>query len=513
LSETKDYRVLLINPPYERLRGLSAESYPLGLGYLATMLHNRGFYSRIYNAELLNEDINSAYTNLGRMKSQDLFEQALSDDNHPVWQEIRRFIISFQPDVVGITALSTTYSSSLKVARIVKSINPNVKILFGGVHPNICFDQVIPEPDIDYIILGEGEYSVVELIEALYQKKIDLSLIDGLAWKSESNVIVNNKRARIDDLDSLPFVNRELMINWQKLSLHSLSTMIASRGCPYHCTFCSNVSLWGRKVKYRSVANIIEELMLLREKYHIHSFSFWDDTFTSNKALTKELCNALVSDKLNKNLIWECYTRVNVIDEELLHVLKNAGCYAVYVGVESGSQRILNIIKKQITKEQVRSAAKLIKDIGLYFGTFFMVGNPYETEDDIKQTISFIEELDPDYVNLCTFMPYPGTELFDQTVDLGLFDKDINWKDLTKYSQHSEHNYFAVNISKDRYNVLVSQLASTINDVTSKPSKGKRNKFIKRMIYLVPYSFMNPVVALRKIRTKFLNKIYSLKES
>jgi anaerobic magnesium-protoporphyrin IX monomethyl ester cyclase len=200
-----------------------------------------------------------------------------------------------------------------------------------------------------------------------------------------------------------------------------MGVLMASRGCPFNCSYCCH--LWGRKVRFRSVDNIIEEIKLVRSRYGTTQFEFKDDSFTVARKRTIQLCERIVAERLDIN--WGCSTRVNLLDEELVEKMKAGGCNAVKLGIETGSERILKETDKGVTFEQMRKAALLLNKHSLFWSGYFMMGLPTETEEDIRRTYDFMKELNPYYAGLGVYNPFPKTKLFEQGVRMGLLHEDV----------------------------------------------------------------------------------------
>jgi len=247
---------------------------------------------------------------------------------------------------------------------------------------------------------------------------------------------------------------------------------LSGRGCPFACTYCASVPIWRRKVRRRSPAKLLQEIEYLSDRYHIRSFEFWDDTFTTSKKDVLEFCRLLQERHENKKFVWKCLTNINCIDEEMLQSMKESGCRSLSIGIESGSDRILKLIKKQITTLRVREAVKLIKAKGFWVNAFFMAGLPQETERDIRQSIDLVKEIEPDTVNLCTFTPYVGTELYDDVVRKGMIPAE-DYSIYDRIGHHSTFNYFSQDIPKERYQVLLQEFLSVANFYTNRKTLRK----------------------------------------
>lgn len=314
-------------------------------------------------------------------------------------------------------------------------------ICIGGPHPTIFPEEVVSDPDIDFVVLGEGELSFLELVKSLMTHE-DFENVPGIGFSKRGSVVINPPRLPIENLDLLPFPARHLLPMDVHIGFNFLyygkpaTTMIASRGCPFNCSFCQPTlrKIFGRKSRRRSPENVVDEIEYLIKKYDIKLIIFHDDTFTLNRKWVMDVCDEII--KRNLKIKWICNSRADTLDERLLKKLKEAGCVELRIGVESGNQWILdNILKKGITINQVRDTFKLIRKCGFKRAwAFFMVGSPGETRDMIQDSIRLAREIKPTHVNISITLPLPGTELWNIAGKYGSFDKD--W---SKYDYAEDH--------------------------------------------------------------------------
>lgn len=386
----------------------------LGLCYIGAYLKQQG-----YSVGLID---------LRRIKNWDDFSTRLNQENS---------------DMVGVQFNTVNFDYAMQCCKIAKEYNKIV--VAGGPHAIFSPQQLLNSGFIDYVICGEGEISFLELIQ---HTETDIT----------SNRIIPGKR--MDNLDTLPFPDRELFGVSDLILPRYFSNfphpdnglvIMASRGCVYNCTFCQPLvkQMFGDKVRYRSVENVIYELKFLIDKYKIKYISFQDDTFTARKSWVFEFCNKIKEEKININ--WSAQSRVNTVDEELIKEMKDAGCTCLVFGFESGSQRILDFIKKGINVEQSISAAKLCKKYGIIMFADYMIGIPTETKEDLKQTYKMIKEIKPEIHSLTYFTPVPGSYLYEYCKENNLinittfsdFDrrptgekiKGVNYKLLNRWKQ------------------------------------------------------------------------------
>ena len=422
-------KILLIDPPFYRLIGYYNRYFPISLAFLAGVLQKEGHEVLIYDADC---NVSPSKMELSYLEdSYSLYLESLKDDNHTVWREIRKTIGDFNPDLIGITVWTTFVASAFKIASICKSLNKLV--VMGGPHITVKPKEVMEIcPDVDFLVKGEGEQTFLELVKSIEKLGISgkenehFKTIKGISYRMNGEAIHNPLRDFIKDLDDIPFPARELLLNKKHYDSEDMGLIMTSRGCPYNCAFCAT-SIWKRKVRYRSIDKVIEEIQLIMNQYGTRQFTLKDDSFTVNRKRVLEFCQKLIERKIKIN--WECNTRVDHVDEELLKKMKEAGCNSIKVGIETGSKRVLELMNKRITLSQCREAAKLFKKVGIYWTGYFMMCIPTETKEEIYQTMKFMQELKPDFASFSVYEPYPGTELFDIGIEEGLIQSARTLKD------------------------------------------------------------------------------------
>ena len=372
---------------------------PLGLLYIAAVLENEGHMVQV---------LDSQASNLTTQETQ---------------EEIRKA----KPDVVGITAMTPTIKGAFEAARLSKEVYPDVPTVLGGVQLALYPEATVSNKYVDYGIVGEGEYIMADLLNALNKGEKDLSKITGLVYKTDGKVVSNGFRI-VEDLDSLPFPARHLIRTSDYscvIAKDPMTTLMTSRGCPYRCGFCFK-SPTDSKLRFRSPKLVVDEIEECVDKYKVKEIMFYDDTFTADRKHAIGISNEIIERGID--ISWECPTRVNCIDEELLKKMEQAGCIRLRLGVESGNDEILKVMRKGITKEMIRKAFAMTRKTKIETFAYFIIGYAHETEDTIKETIDFAKELDSDWVMFTVATPLPQTLLFDEAVKLGLMDKDY-WLD------------------------------------------------------------------------------------
>jgi len=409
-------KILLINPPIENIiesdMPKELESGmdflpPLGLMYIAAYVKEK----TNYNIEILDCGVEKIdYNNL---------ENKIKNIN---------------PDIVGITAMTFTLIDVIKTAKLVKEVNPNIKIVLGGPHVNIYPEETMANSEVDFLVLGEGEQPFIDLLNNINNPE-NLKNIKGIVFRDKNNNIINTgKRELIQDLDILPIPARELTHYTKYFSIiaknNPTTTMFTSRGCPYKCLFCDRPHL-GKIFRARSAENVVRELEKI-EQMGIKEVFIYDDTFTIDRQRVVDICNLILEKNIKLN--WDIRARVNTVDLELLRLMKSAGCARIHYGVEAGTEKILRVLRKGITLEQVKKAFAITKKTGIETAGYFMIGSPTENMEDIKQTIKLAKKLFPDYVHFSVTTPFPATELYFKGLQDGIIKKDY-WKEFSKNPQ------------------------------------------------------------------------------
>lgn len=334
---------------------------------------------------------------------------------------------SFRPEIVGVSSTTPQYVLAKNLIERLKSDLPTAFYVCGGVHVTALPETSLRELGIDCVVLGEGEYTMREVCERLESGR-SLEDVKGIAYLDgdKRGVTVNERRPLIENLDEIPFPAWHLLDLERYLAppgpirglwLERCIHMICSRGCPYRCIFCGSNLIFGRRVRHRSVKNVIDEISLLTDRYRIDGVWFMDDTFTVNSRWVIDFSRALRDNRINVK--WGCQARVNTVSEAILREMRQSGCSQLDFGVESGSAKVLRTLTKDTDPKMAREAFRLTKGLGLRALATFMIGNPGETIEDIAMTFELAKEIAPDYVNFYYATPYPGTTLYDMAIKNG----------------------------------------------------------------------------------------------
>jgi radical SAM superfamily enzyme YgiQ (UPF0313 family) len=479
-------KVLLINPPFTRIRRAGQSAFfPLGLGYLAGTLAAEGFEPAIYSAENCRPG-----EPLPALDMRDVFElrswghanfvAALADDDHFVWREVREVLERERPDVVGVSALSVQFGPAAKIARLVKQWREDCPVVFGGHHATyLPEDSLRREPAFDVVALGEGEQTMLELCQAYQRGAVDYSAIPGLAWRANGGVRYSERRALIPDLDALPMPRRDLVLFPESYLPHHFASIIYGRGCPWACRFCSSQVFWHRRTRYRSAEDCLEEIAALRRDFDLDHFMFWDDAISVRRKNIAEFCRAAIQS--DQSFTFATATRANLVDEELMDLLKRAGCVELFLGVESGSRRVLEMINKDLDLDVLRRAVRLIEKNQVALGAFFMAGFPRETAEDLERTFELIKELKHARVSL------PGSSLYDECIELGLVDRHADWADFPLWPD----THYTTEMEPEEFDAMAREMAHYVF---------KRNdSFMARVRRGLPLLVHNPRVFFGKL--------------
>jgi anaerobic magnesium-protoporphyrin IX monomethyl ester cyclase len=403
-------KVCLIFPRFKYISG----DPPMGIGYLASYLKS--------NLQIDVSVIDTTFT-----RSFDYVFNMLGKD---------------KPDILGIYVDSVMTKDAITIAERAK--DNGLYVIFGGPQATVLPELFITHSDI--VVRGEGELVLAEVIKSYGMQ--DLSHIPGIWWKKEGEIIRNAPNHNFVDLDDMPFMEREslpmdkYLYYWNYLDALGLNkrgtSMIVSRGCPFSCTYCQPTikEMFGEKLRFRSPGNVAEEIRILKKRYNIDGVFFHDDTFTVNHSWLKEFCCTLEKDKLP--ILWGCNSRVDTVNEDILKMMYQAGLRNIHLGIESGSQRILDsIYNKKIKFEQAKYVISLARKIGIYTMGFFMLGAPSETEREINNTISYARGLRLEEASFSLTAPLAGTYLHNMLLNDNEYKINDSYETANYYSRYS----------------------------------------------------------------------------
>ncbi len=419
-------KIVLINAPVTRQSPHARLAPPLGLAYIASSLMQAGY-------EVSAIDFNISGLNLRR---------------------VDRVVEVEDPAIIGISAHTETYPNGLEIARRIKSLDANIKIVMGGPHPTILPEEVLAEDAVDFVAIGQGEKTMVELVRYLMGGKGDLKEIPGLGYKDDGGAPKINERRELLGPDELPYPARELFpLGFYK---DTWNVLVATGSCPFKCPFCSASYIWHGRKKARSPQNVIDEVKMLVERYGAGYIFFVDDIFTLNKRWVYELLDLL--NKMEHPVEWGCATRVDMVDDGLLKEMAGAGCRAIQFGVESGSQQILDSVKG-IKKEQVLEAVGAAREVGIEVACSFMVPFPEDTRESIRETKEFMKEVHGTggKILLAFTTPYPGTYFYQRAGELGLKILSDRWDEFDAKHNILETRYLSAQEIEELVGEMVAE--------------------------------------------------------
>ncbi|MBU0754268.1 MAG: B12-binding domain-containing radical SAM protein [Planctomycetes bacterium] len=366
--------------------------------------------------------------------------------------------LAFNPDIVGFSTLTLEYTIVKNIARELKARNPEIVTVLGGPHASTDPDDILKNPDIDYIVLGEGEETFPELVDAV-MKNQDPHEIKGIGFRENGTPVKTTPREAIDNLDGIPFPAWDLLeleayfkvptFNVIEAHPHNMG-IFTSRGCPYRCTYCHNV--FGKKPRLRSPENVVQEITLLHDRYGIKEFQIIDDVFNVNYERAETIMDMIIDSGMKIYIAFPNGIRGDLVDENLVKKFRKAGVYKVNYAVETASKRIQQMVKKRINLDKVSKAMALTNKAGILSHGYFMIGFPTETREEIKKTIDFACASKINTAGFFAVQPFPGTEIWDQIKDMGV-DIDFN-PDVVNYYQA---NYQICDIPPDEISDLVDK--------------------------------------------------------
>ena len=370
--------------------------YSLGLAYLHSVLEHEGhsvktLFQNNYNFETAN------YT---------LFST----------------INDFEPDIIGFQVFSMNRVSTFRAIEKLTELNPHLRIVLGGVHTSIMYEQIVQKYPNVIAVIGEGELTICELVRAI-EDKIKLNGIKGIAYFDNGKVVTTEARSLIEDLDSLPMAKHD--IYFENEPKRRMAHIITSRGCPFDCSFCCLKIISKRKLRKRSIASVIEELTYLKNKYpRLRHIQIHDDTFLIDNERVIEFCKKLVEKKLS--LTFECSARVKPVSEEMFYWMQKAGFKKIMFGLETGSRKLLQAIHKNIVPDDVIELFNMLKKFNFTITTFLMCGFPGENDETIEDTIKLVNRTQDIYYNWIAgvgkLLVYPGTEVYEMMKAAGDID-------------------------------------------------------------------------------------------
>jgi len=387
---------------------------PLGLLYIAAVLEKAGHAVQIYDADPEYQD------------------NMISE------------IKAFDPDLIGLSFLTVAYERAFNLAKKLKQELPGKTFCSGGVHTTVKPHETMNELDLDFIVIGEGEDTIIEVCEKL-GKNEGLAGVEGVMYRDNGEIKDNGRRALIEDLDSIPFPARHLIDMKPYLMPPGIirghadknqTTIVTSRGCPFQCIYCGSHNIFGRKTRRRSVKNVVDEIEHLHKNFGITGIYYCDDTFTLSPKWVRQYCEDLTSRNLG--IKWAGQSRVDQTDPSLMKLMKESGLVQLDFGVESGSEKILKVLGKGGAGDrtaQIKNSFKLCRELDIRTLATFIIGNPEETREDIQESFQVAKDINADYTAFYFLTPYPGTKIYDMAIEKGWLDKNVPFSEIWAHRQ------------------------------------------------------------------------------
>ena len=341
-------------------------------------------------------------------------------------EDYKKDLNEFKPHYLVVNIATPTFVSDMAAVKLAKEILPGVCTIVKGA-PFLTYNTntIYENPFVDYVIMGEPELTLKDILEGVPDNEIL-----GICYRENFQAVKNESRPFIENLDILPFPARHLVDNtrYKRPDNGKVQAVIkVARGCPFHCFFCLATPVSGSKVRMRSAENIVEEIRVCVEKYNIRNFVFWSDIFNLDREWTLGLCRKIIESGLK--ITWSSNSRADTMDEEMAEMMYKSGCRLVSLGVESGSQMILNNIGKRITLDDIRNTVKILKKNKIKIYNYFVIGLPWETEQTVEETIKFTIELDSNFISFYTATPLPGTKYFAFAMANKLVEGNLDFRE------------------------------------------------------------------------------------
>jgi radical SAM superfamily enzyme YgiQ (UPF0313 family) len=393
-------------------KGAGSNTFPYGVACIAAYMRDRGH--KVYYLEPNLENIS--------------------------FSDYKQYLISKNIELVGIGSTTLQIGKTLKTFEKIKKINPKIITVLGGIHGTIMPKETLKESGfVDYIVLGEGEKPFNNLVNFLEHKgKIKLKNINGIAYREKGKIIVNPPN--FDDMlkpEEMPFPAYDLFpMNKYVAQITYAKTfpsysLLCSRGCVFRCAFCNACDVFGGRVRYRPVDTVIEEILYLKQKYNAKGLFFQDSTFTCNNQWVKEFCKKMIEKRIN--IPWACGSRTDTVNEELLRLMKRAGCWEISFGIESGNQKSLDLINKKTTVEQNTKILKLSMKTGIYTFANYILCLPGETKEDVLNTIRYAKKMATPMALFYLPIPFPKTALWDICKKKGILRENAPWEEFNAW--------------------------------------------------------------------------------
>ena len=409
-------KVLFINTIHPNVE-VEQRHPPLGLGYLASAL--------------------------AKHFGKNLFEIKIID------RAVQELFGDFQPDIVFISSVTQNFDIARDYARFIKQQKKQIPVIIGGIH--ITMMPASLDDNFDLGVIGEGEETIVELLEIFLKKKAllaeNIREVKGIIFREDGNIHFSDPRTAITNIDFITMPARQYL----KIDKHTY--MFTSRGCPYKCVFCASTRFWNT-VRFFSAEYVYREIRELADNYDVRLISLYDDLFIANRKRLKEISSLIKRDAKLRKVQFTCNVRANLVDDEVVQTLKEMNVLSVNMGLESGCERTLEYLKPAVTLQQNMDAVKTVKKYGLACNGSFIIGCPHETKEDILETYQFVKKIPINLTDIYALTPYPGTPVWDYAKSRGLVSEDMQWSKLDVNFQNNYENAIIVSETLNRQEII-----------------------------------------------------------
>ncbi len=478
-------KVLLIQPPFTIFRTEPKKCHPpLGLAYLAAVLKES-------HEVMVLDALAEGYEN-EKIIDKEFMRYGLS------FEDIKKRIATYAPDAVCISCLFSSQSINVyKICEAAKEVNNEIITILGGAHPSAVPDETLSDKNVDFVVIGEGEFILKKLLGHMEAKE-NVQEIGGIGFKRDGSIWINRRKEYGANLDELPFPYWDIFPLKKYYEINNphgnpakrvpFLPVITSRGCPFECIFCSVHNVWGRIYRVRSAVNVLSELSYLTDRFGIREILFEDDNLTLDKGRAIGIFKGIIDKGFG--IVWNAPNGVAVqtLDGEMLELMKRSGCYSISIGVESGDEYVLkNIIRKPIVLSNIKPIVMQAKKLGLETTAFFVVGFPGETIKNIRNTFRFARSLNVDTANFFFASPLPGTRLLELFKEKRLVDKNLDYLKLKSDQPYSKTEHLSV----ERLTALVYREKLKLHILSLLTNPGKFLHKIWRKVKTNPTYFID----------------------
>ena len=444
-------RALVVNPPFDRLRGLLDTSFPLWAGYVAETLEADGTETKLFNAEMPERGERLEPTSeLARMERYDDYLKALRNREHRAWVQFDHLLRESKPGIVVLWVDTARYGAALAASMLVRSALGRTKIIWCGPMPS-AMPAVVLNPNIDYAVRGEAERSVLELVRTLRRNQ-PTDTVKGIAYASDGQVVTNHSRDLVRDADTVVPPGRHLDLNRDDYPPDEIALICSARGAPVICRYSTDHIVWGRGHRRRSGYSITNELKHVAKRYKAEAFRFQDPVFTVNSRRTIDLCKALAKQKVV--MPWLCRTRLDQVDEKQLDIMARTGCKLIRFEIGSGSEDVRKRLGIAASADDIGRVTQMCRSHGIAFGADIVMGFPWETEADLTATRDLVMDLDAQLIDVRVLTPEPGTAVFSDAMKMGLIPKPTDW---SVFSQFNRKLNFVKDVPRKRFDELATE--------------------------------------------------------